>query len=270
MLEPGVGTVPEHRWGAGRAWCPAALLGLPALSLFLSPLPETPGCRRAVPGQRRGPLRRRALTPGFSPQPGAEGVPRAAPGVSPAPSGAGRGRAVGEGCGRCGRQAALGRARPRVSQQVRSPASARGRREGPASGGLSRGPSVPGRAGVGWAGSNVFGDWRLCVRCPWPWALGSNGLAGVQEWEPERKHVESLGVRVQGGGCPPSQPVLPLEAPSPWSDRFREVFQSTQGAAGSSGWRPSLPAPRGLRPSANSEVEQGRATRFSTCVSDKS
>lgn len=35
MLEPGVGTVPEHRWGAGRAWRPTALLGLPALSLSL-------------------------------------------------------------------------------------------------------------------------------------------------------------------------------------------------------------------------------------------
>jgi hypothetical protein len=178
-----VGTVPEHRWGAGRAWCPAALLGLPAL--YLSPLPETPGCRRAVPGQRRGPLRRRALTPGFSLQPGAEGVPRAAPGVSRARSGAGRGRPVGEGRGRCGRQAALGRARPRVSQQVRSPASARGRREGPAGGGQRPVPVPQCPAGVGWAGSNVFGFWRLCVGCPWPWALGSKGLAGVQEWELE-------------------------------------------------------------------------------------
>lgn len=45
-------------------------------------------------------------------------------------------------------------------------------------------------AGVGWAGSNVFGDWRLCgVSLALDKAKGlwlvSNGLAGVQEWEPE-------------------------------------------------------------------------------------
>lgn len=69
---------------------------LPSLSFSLSSLPETLGCRRTVPGQRRGPLRRRALTPGFSPQPGAEGVPRAVPGVSPARGTGGRwGRGAG-------------------------------------------------------------------------------------------------------------------------------------------------------------------------------
>lgn len=58
-------------------------------------------------------------------------------------------------------------------------------------------PQCP--AGVGWAGSNVFGDWRLCVQCPWPWALGSNGLAGVQEWEPESTWSPWVcGCRVEG------------------------------------------------------------------------
>lgn len=118
------------------------------------------------------------------------------------------------------------------------------------------------RAGVGWAGSSVFGNWRLCGV---PLALDARlKRAGWRSGVGIRKHVEPLSV--QGGGCPRCRPVLPLEAPSPRSDRFAGVFQSTRGTTGSSGWRPSLTAPRGLRLSANSE--QGRATGFSTRVSD--
>lgn len=146
MLEPGVGTVPEHRWGAGRAWRPAALLGLPALSLRCLRLRAARELSRDSAAVRSA----GALSlVGFSPQPGADGVPCLAPGVSPARSRAGRRAPVGEGRGRCGQQAALGRARPRVSQQVRSPASARGRREGPAGGAPRRGTSVPSPGGAG-------------------------------------------------------------------------------------------------------------------------
>lgn len=76
---------------------------------------------------------------------------------------------------------------------------------------------VPQRpAGVVWAGSNVLGDWHLCgVSLALDAGLKRAGwCSGVRI----RKHVEPLSV--QGGGCPPCQPVLPLEAPSLWSDRF--------------------------------------------------
>lgn len=119
------------------------------------------------------------------------------------------------------------------------------------------GPSVSGRGRVGRIQCFRF----LAFVCGVSLALGARlKRTGWRSGVGTRKHVEPLGVQVQGGGCPPSQPVLPLEDPSPRPDSFGEVFQSTRGAAESSGWRPSLPAPRGLRPSANSEVEQGKAT----------
>lgn len=102
-------------------------------------------------------------------------------------------------------------------------------------------PQCP--AGVGWAGSIVSGDWRL-----WGVSLALDARLKQAGWRSGvgiRKHVEPLGVRMQGGGCPPCQPILPLEVLSPRSDRFGEVFQATRGAARSSGWRPSLLAPRG-------------------------
>lgn len=63
MLEPGVGTVPGHRWGEDRAWRRPCSRACSLVSQ--SPLSETPGCTRAVPGQLRDPLHHRALTPGI-------------------------------------------------------------------------------------------------------------------------------------------------------------------------------------------------------------
>lgn len=91
-------------------------------------------------------------------------------------------------------------------------------------------PQYPAR--VGWAGSSVFGDWRLCGV-----SLALDACLKRAGWRPGvgiRKHVEPLSV--QGRGCPPCQPVQSLEAPSLRSDRFGGVFQSTRGATGSSGW----------------------------------
>lgn len=83
-------------------------------------------------------------------------------------------------------------------------------------------PQCPAR--VGRAGSNVFGDWRLCgVSLTLDARLkraGRGSGVGI------RRHVEPLGVQVQGGGYPPCELVLLLEALSPRSDRFGGVFQS--------------------------------------------
>lgn len=223
MLEPGVGTIPGHRWGADRAWAPSLLPGLLALTLSLA---RDSGLHAELSRDSAATRSATALSlRGFGPRPGRWVVPRAAPSVSPARGGGGRWGRGARTSGRRGRQAALGRARPRASQQVRSPASAHVRREEPAGGGGRRCPSrslrVSGRGPM------------LSVISVWAWvslALDTRlEPAGPRSGVGSRKHVEPLGVQVRGGGSLPwgtrSAPGSPLPA-------VRQVWGSVSILAG--------------------------------------
>lgn len=212
------------------------------------------------------PLRSAAVLslPGLGPQPRAGSGPHAVPVTSPAPGSAGWGRPVGGGArGRRGQQAALGRARPRASQQVRSRESAHVRREEPAGGGGPRRPLVPGRVagGMGCAGSSVFGDWRLCrvSLLLGSWLNPAAPRSGVGSG----KHVEPS---LPGGGSRYER-VLPWKPPPRGQTGLRVCFNPRGSPPGVQDGDPFLPAARGLRLSEHSEVEQGRATRFPTRVS---
>lgn len=179
--------------------------------------------------------------------------PRSVPGAGWRGVGAaGGGRAAGgaDGRRRWGERARVNKCRAQRARTGGGRGLPGGRPRGP------RGPPrPPGRAGVG---AMPRFRWLAFVCGGVSLALDAQLKRAAALMSRNPKARGALGVQVRRGGSSPYEPGLPLEAPSPRSDRLGGAPQDGD----------PLPAPRGLGPSVHYEVEQDRATRFPSQVSD--
>lgn len=234
MLEPGVGTVPGHRWGADRAWrracsraCSPSLFHARDSGLYTSCPGTAP---RSAPPPRSHSENLTHTSGGWGVGGGLSLVP---PECVP---GAGRELSVGEG------RAGVADGRRRWGERARERVNKCGAQRARTCGGrglrVVAGATVPQCPSGSGAGIQCF----RCLVCVWGrWVSLTLDVrlkpAGGRSGVGIRKHVEPFSVQVQGGSSPPWRTRLcPLKTSSPLLFRLGGMFQTTPDAAVRSEW----------------------------------